>query len=147
MKVKNTNSRYIKLLLGVLLYNLVRRSKLNMTLVAPTVDVRSRIPKSVIQELVARIVEKFQPQRIILFGSYASDTPRPESDVDLLVVMDTPMRETQQALQIRQYVNPLFGVDILVYQPSRLEERLRLGDSFLQEITSKGIVVYESPDT
>jgi predicted nucleotidyltransferase len=117
-----------------------------MTLVAPTVDVRSRIPNHVIQELVKRIAEGFQPQRIILFGSYASDTPRPESDVDLLIVMDTPLREAQQALAIRQHVNPLFGVDILVYSPARLQKRLELGDSFLQEIIAKGLVVYESPD-
>lgn len=117
-----------------------------MVLVAPTVDVRSRIPNSIIQELISRIVEKFQPKRIILFGSYAYGTPRPESDVDLLIVMETHMRETQQALEIRQHVNPLFGVDIIVYKPSRLEERLKLGDSFLQEITEKGLVMYESPD-
>lgn len=117
-----------------------------MSLVAPTVDVRSRIPDSIIQELVARIVDGFKPQRIILFGSYASDMPSPESDVDLLVVMETPLRETQQALMIRQHINPLFGVDILVYKPTRLEERLRLGDSFLKEIIAKGIVVHESPD-
>ncbi|MBN2550406.1 MAG: nucleotidyltransferase domain-containing protein [Anaerolineales bacterium] len=117
-----------------------------MTLVAPTVDVRSRIPNSIIQELVARIADTFKPQQIILFGSYASNTPRPESDVDLLVVMETPLREAQQALEIRQHVNPLFGVDILVYKPSRMKERLGLGDSFLREITSKGIVMYESPD-
>lgn len=117
-----------------------------MSLVAPTVDIRSRIPDTIIRELVARIVSGFQPQRVILFGSYANDTQRPESDVDLLVVMDTPLRESQQALQIRQYVKPLFGVDILVYKPSHLRERLRLGDSFLQEITSQGIVVYESPN-
>jgi uncharacterized protein len=117
-----------------------------MTLVAPTVDVRIRIPNSIIQEVVRQIADQFKPQRIILFGSYANNTPRPESDVDLLVVMETPLRETQQALQIRQYVNPLFGVDILVYKPAQLDERLRLGDSFLQEITSRGLVVYESPD-
>ncbi|MEW5871723.1 MAG: nucleotidyltransferase domain-containing protein [Chloroflexota bacterium] len=117
-----------------------------MSLVAPTVDRRVRIPDRVIRELIARIADKFRPQRIILFGSYAYGEPRPESDVDLLVVMDTPLREAQQALQIRQHVNPLFGVDILVYTPSRLEERLKLGDSFLREITEKGRVVYESPD-
>jgi predicted nucleotidyltransferase len=117
-----------------------------MSLLAPTVDIRDRIPEDTIRELVTRIATRFQPNRIILFGSYAYGKPRPESDVDLLVVMDTPLRETQQALQIRQHVNPLFGVDILVYSPSRLEERLRLGDSFLREITENGVVVYESPD-
>jgi predicted nucleotidyltransferase len=117
-----------------------------MSLVAPTVDTRVRIPDEIIQELITRIVSKFQPKRIILFGSYAFGKPRPESDVDLLVIMDTQLRETQQALEIRQHINPMFGVDILVYTPSRLEQRLKLGDSFLQEITKKGLVVHESPD-
>jgi len=117
-----------------------------MSLVAPTVDTRVRIPDEIIQELITRIVSKFQPKRIILFGSYAFGKPRPESDVDLLVIMDTQLRETQQALEIRQHISPLFGVDILVYTPSRLEQRLKLGDWFLKEITEKGLVVYESPD-
>ena len=117
-----------------------------MILVAPTVDIRVRIPDEVIHELVVRIASQFHPKRIILFGSYAYGQPRPESDVDLLVIMDTHLRETQQALQIRQYINPLFGVDLIVCSPARLEQRLKLGDSFLQEITEKGLVVYESPD-
>jgi hypothetical protein len=60
--------------------------------------------------------------------------------------MDTPLRETDQALRIRQHINPLFGVDFLVYTPARLKERLELNDSFLKEITDKGVVMYESPD-
>jgi predicted nucleotidyltransferase len=118
-----------------------------MALTAPTVDVRTRIPEETIRELVRRIADEFHPDRIYLFGSYAYGEPRPESDVDLLVVMETSQRETRQALQIRQYVNPMFGVDILVYTPSRLEERLTWGDSFLKEIVENGIVVYESPDS
>ncbi len=117
-----------------------------MTLVAPTVDTRLRIPDEIIRELISRIASKFNPRQIILFGSYAYGKPRPESDVDLLVVMDTQLRESEQALRIRQYINPLFGVDILVYTPSRLDQRLKLGDSFLREITEKGLVMYESPD-
>jgi predicted nucleotidyltransferase len=115
-------------------------------LIAPTVDERSRIPGEIIQELIRRIAERFQPQKIILFGSYAYGKPRPESDVDLLVVMDTPLRMTQQALEIRQHVNPLFGVDIIVYTPNYLQQRIQYGDSFLKEITERGVVVYESPN-
>jgi predicted nucleotidyltransferase len=117
-----------------------------MTLVAPTIDIRTRIPEEIIHELVSRIALQFLPRKIILFGSYAYGIPRPESDIDLLIVMDTPLRETEQALRIRQFINPLFGVDFLVYTPSRLQERLKLGDSFLKEITEKGIVMYESTD-
>lgn len=117
-----------------------------MTLVVPTIDSRVRIPDEIIQELITRIALKFQPRQIILFGSYAYGKPRPESDVDLLIVMDTNLRESEQALRIRQHINPLFGVDILVYTPSRMDQRLKLGDSFLREITEKGLVVYESPN-
>lgn len=117
-----------------------------MTLTAPTVDTRLRIPDEIIQELISRIAARFHPQRIILFGSYARGEPQPESDVDLLVVMDSDLRETEQALQIRQHVNPRFGVDILVVSPSRLEERLKLGDWFLREVIETGRVVYEFTD-
>ena len=56
--------------------------------------------QSAIRALVQRIVERFKPEKIILFGSYAYGHPKPESDVDLLVVMDTPLRARQQRLEI-----------------------------------------------
>jgi hypothetical protein len=61
--------------------------------------------------------------------------------------METSLREPQQALQIRQYLNPLFGLDIIVYSPAKLAQRLAWGDNFLSEITERGIVLYESPDS
>jgi len=103
---------------------------IDMTLAVPTVDIRVLIPKEIILELISQIALQFQPKKIILFGSYAYGQPRPESDVDLLIVMDTQLRESEQVLRIRQYVKPKFGLDILVYKPSRLEQRLNLGDSF-----------------
>jgi hypothetical protein len=60
--------------------------------------------------------------------------------------METPLREVQQAQQIRQHINPLFGVDILVYTPERIDQRLAMGDSFFQEIIEKGVILYESTD-
>jgi predicted nucleotidyltransferase len=93
-----------------------------MALEAPTVDARTRIPEEIIQELINRIASHFHPEKIILFGSYAYGNQRPERDVALLVIMNTDLREIEQALQIRKYVNPLFGVNILVYSPSRLAQ-------------------------
>jgi uncharacterized protein len=117
-----------------------------MTLYAPTVDQRLRIPDEIIQEMISRIAAQFKPKQIILFGSYAYGKPRPESDIDLLIIMETTLRESEQALKIRQFINPLFGVDILVYTPSRLMQRIHLGDTFLKEITEKGLLLYESAD-
>ncbi len=112
----------------------------------PTVDKRKRIPEKVIDEVVRLIASQFKPHKIILFGSYAYGKPRPESDVDLLIVMETSLRESQQALQIRQYLDPLFGLDLIVYTPENLAKRLGWGDSFLKEITTRGRVLYESAD-
>ncbi|HSM69933.1 MAG TPA: nucleotidyltransferase domain-containing protein, partial [Anaerolineales bacterium] len=86
-------------------------------LAVPTIDVRERIPDSVIQSLVRQIEEKFNPQKIILFGSYARGNPRPESDVDLLVIMETELREVEQSIAICQQIDYLFGLDLIVYTP------------------------------
>ena len=52
------------------------------------------------RDVVKHIAEQFQPEKIILFGSYVYGKPRPESDVDLLVIMSTPLRNHEQAAQI-----------------------------------------------
>jgi predicted nucleotidyltransferase len=88
-------------------------------------------------------VEKFHPQRIILFGSYAQGELRPESDVDLLVVMDTPLKEMEQAVRICEALDYHFGLDLLVRKPATLAKRLEQGDYFLREAVDKGKILYE----
>jgi predicted nucleotidyltransferase len=113
----------------------------------PSIYERKRIPQKAIDDVVRQIVEKFHPQKIILFGSYARGNPRPESDVDLLVVMETKLKETKQALQIDQNLErDLFGLDLIVHTPENLENRIAMGDYFLKEITSKGKILYEAPN-
>jgi predicted nucleotidyltransferase len=110
----------------------------------PTIDKRKRIPQKAIDQVVKQIVEKFKPQKIILFGSYARGNPRPESDVDLLVVMDTPLKESKQSLEIRRHLNVMFGMDLIVHTPKRLKERVDMGDWFLRDVLNEGKVLYES---
>ena len=110
----------------------------------PKVNERRRIPMRAIRAVVQQIAEKFQPEKIILFGSYAYGQPRPESDVDLLVVMETPLRLRQQRLEISRALSPRpFPLDIVVRTPKELEERVALGDLFLREIIDQGKVLYE----
>jgi len=112
---------------------------------APSIGVRRRISNRAIGEVVRQIVQGFQPQQVILFGSYGCGQPRPESDVDILVVMDTVLRETEQAVRICQAIEYHFGLDLIVRTPETLDRRLALGDPFLREIMSKGQVLYERP--
>ncbi|MBI5384639.1 MAG: nucleotidyltransferase domain-containing protein [Verrucomicrobia bacterium] len=90
------------------------------------------------------IARRFKPEKIILFGSYAYGKPTPDSDVDLLVVMPCKGRPLDAALKVRLAVDADFALDLLVRTPAEVRKRLRWGDCFMQEITSKGKVLYES---
>lgn len=96
--------------------------------------------------MVAQIVDLFHPEKVILFGSHAYGQPTSESDVDVLVVMPTKNHVTQ-ACRIRLAVEHPFPLDILVRTPEYLRARLDAGDSFVQEIFSKGKVLYEKADS
>lgn len=98
-----------------------------------------------IQRYCDSIAAAFKPQKIILFGSHAYGKPTPDSDVDLLVVMPKARRFWMQTTQkIHEKVSAGFPVDVLVRDPAFLRERLKEGDCFLEEITTKGRVMYES---
>ena len=103
------------------------------------------IPRSLIRRFVRRIAERFQPEKVILFGSYAYGHPTNDSDVDLLVIMDTPSREVDQAVEIRLALDAPFPLDLMVRRPRTIEQRIALGDYFLREITKRGKVLYERP--
>jgi predicted nucleotidyltransferase len=104
-----------------------------------------KIPMSAIRRFARRIAERFDPEKIILFGSFAYGTPHEDSDVDLLVVMPA-YDEINQSIRIILAFEPVFPLDLIVRTPQRLRRRLADGDSFLQEITSKGILLYEKAD-
>jgi len=107
-------------------------------------EIRLRlVPREAILDVARRIATAFRPRRIILFGSYAYGEPTPDSDVDMLVIMDTALGETDQAVAIAQTVVHHFGLDLLVRTPTNLEQRLALGDPFLREAVDRGEVLYE----
>jgi HEPN domain-containing protein/predicted nucleotidyltransferase len=100
------------------------------------------VPRSAIRRFAREVAERFHPEKIILFGSHAYGKPHRDSDVDILVVM--PCRnQIDQAFKIRLAVTAPFSMDLIVRKPSELEWRLKEGDSFHTEITTKGRVLYE----
>ncbi len=105
----------------------------------------ANIPMRVIRRYARAIAERFQPDKIILFGSYAYGTPHEDSDVDLLVVKPT-WNQISQAVQIRWALSPPFPMDLIVRTPKEMKWRLEEGESFLTEIVSKGKVLYEKSD-
>ena len=97
-----------------------------------------------IQQVSDEIARRFRPERIILFGSYAYGTPTEDSDVDLLVVMPFEGRERAKAMEIKRTVGVDFAMDLLVYDPKYLQQRIEWEDWFLREVTEKGRLLYEA---
>ena len=99
------------------------------------------VPMSAIRKFARQVAERFQPEKIILFGSHAYGTTHEDSDVDILVVMET--RNRNQASQIRLAVPRGFAMDLLVRRPDEIRRRVEEGDWFLREVVTKGKVLYE----
>ena len=105
-----------------------------------------RVPRKQIEAIANRIGAEFHPLRGVLFGSYAYGTPTSDSDVDLLVVMSHQGSGSKTAIEIMRRVEPRIPLDLVVRSPEEVRERLKWNDFFLQEISERGQVLYESPD-
>src|ERR1700720_1536589 len=91
------------------------------------------IPRALIRRFARQVAERFQPEKIILFGSYAYGTPHADSDVDILVVM--PCRnQTDQACRVDRALEAPFPLDLIVRTPYAVNWRLKEGETFLTEI-------------
>ena len=96
-----------------------------------------------IKAQVYLIVEKFNPKKIILFGSYANGKPTQESDVDLLIIIETNQSTWELSAKIASSVKHFFPMDIIVKTPEEVTRRLKYGDFFIEDITKNGKVLYE----
>ena len=100
-----------------------------------------------IARICAVIAREFQPEKIILFGSWAYGKPDTDSDIDLLVVMPfegSPFRQAGTILnRVIQAVGAL-PLDLLVRTAEQLDERLTIGDGFVRDILERGTVLYEA---
>jgi predicted nucleotidyltransferase len=96
-----------------------------------------------INEVCRRIVEYFQPEKVLLFGSYASGNPGVDSDVDLLIILPFKGRSFDKSVEILCKVDPEFPVDLLARKPEDTERRYREGDPLIREAIDHGKVLYE----
>ena len=96
-----------------------------------------------INTLVRRIMRVLQPERVILFGSYAKGTAASASDVDLLVIKETPLppaRRAEDLLPMLQQM--LIPVDVHIYTPEEVTELAREPWSFIHSVLQTGRTLY-----
>jgi uncharacterized protein len=97
-----------------------------------------------IQEFCQEVINKFQPEKIILFGSYAYGKPNQDSDVDLLIILPFEGRSVQKAIEIRLAIDYHFPLDLIARTPQAIQQRLEMGDFFIRDILQKGRILYEA---
>ena len=102
------------------------------------------IDRQKINAFVDEVARQFQPQRVVLFGSYAYGRPGADSDVDMLVIMPHKGHSAVQAAEIRKRIRAGFPMDLIVRSPRVIRQRLAMDDFFISEILQQGKTLYEA---
>lgn len=97
-----------------------------------------------LDEMVGRIVARFHPDQIILFGSYASGEPTQDSDIDLLIVMPVKDSCRRQANEIDlALADRSVPIDLIVLTPEKFDRQKNLMGTIAFEALREGRVIYE----
>jgi predicted nucleotidyltransferase len=101
----------------------------------------------IIKKIVKAISTEYQPDKIILFGSYAYGIPTEESDVDLLIIKDTEKPFHKRWAEVCRIISGIrkdsgIAFSSFIVTPHELQQRLQMGDPFFKEILDKGKILY-----
>lgn len=105
------------------------------------------------QQTIRKITERLRalkPHKVILFGSYAWGVPRPDSDIDLVVILDRELpfqsfrERMDNVVNVRRMlfdINRDVSLDVLVYSLAEWQMILEAGSPFLREIETRGVLL------
>ena len=108
-----------------------------------TVEERKNELETELNRITRAIVDKYQPEKIVLFGSLAEDKIHEWSDIDLLIVKETSKRPIDRNMELFRLIQPKVGIDLFIYTPEEIGTLLREKHAFLLNILEKGKVLYE----
>jgi predicted nucleotidyltransferase len=96
-----------------------------------------------IKSITTQLIEKYGPEKIILFGSAARGEYEHANDLDFLIIKeDVPLYGIDRMRELDELVDRNVATDMLVYRPDEFEERVRIGDPFIKAILKEGRVLY-----
>lgn len=99
----------------------------------------------VIAGMVSRIVEQFQPDRIVLFGSHARGDQTQDSDVDLLVIKPVSGSKRKERLAIRAALRGCgLPKDIVLATPDEVAKYQHVAGTLLHSVLEEGRVLYDA---
>lgn len=103
------------------------------------------ISKKTINEAARRLVEKFRPERIILFGSQARRTADKRSDIDLLVIYPSKKNRMKLMVEMNRSLNGIdYAFDIVILSPREYEIDSQIPGTLARYVSQDGKVIYEA---
>lgn len=103
-----------------------------------------KVTDELIQEIVERIVEAVDPEKIIIFGSYARGETHRHSDLDILVIKESELPRYKRSVPVYSALGDIIlATDIFVYTPHEIKEWENVPQAFITTIMKDGRVVYE----
>ncbi|MDA8325326.1 MAG: nucleotidyltransferase domain-containing protein [Nitrospiraceae bacterium] len=108
-----------------------------------TLEERRNELKKELGRITDIIIDKYQPEKIVLFGSFAEDKIHEWSDIDLLIIKETSARPVDRSIDLFRLIQPKVGIDLFIYTPAEYDALLKEKYSFLLDILKRGKVIYE----
>lgn len=101
-----------------------------------------------VEAVLQRLIDAYDPERVILFGSHATGAAERESDIDLLIVKETDRRPTDRRIEVERLLfDRRIPLDILVYTPQELRDLYAAGSPFVEDVIETGRVLYKRKAT
>lgn len=103
-------------------------------------------PAPLIEQITRTIVERFRPRRVVLFGSHARGESRPDSDIDIMVEMASPLKRGPRTAEVLKVfgIRP-WAMDLVVYTPQEVARLRDCPGTLLSVIEAEGQTLYERP--
>ncbi len=102
------------------------------------------ISKNRISEIAIKIAQNYEPEKIILFGSYATGTANDDSDLDFIIVKKTDKPKHKRGRDVRRFLlGAMIPMDLKIYTPDEFEIEQNIVLSFLNSAMKNSIVIYE----
>ena len=128
------------------LLNLQRESLIAKFGTAPKVYYqisKKKKPKTEVEKVAQKIVKHYKPEKIILFGSAATDSENKDSDLDLFIVKNTKKNFFDRLSEARRYIKSDKRVDLVVYNPQEFEDSIAKQTIFIRQVMDYGKTLYE----
>jgi len=101
------------------------------------------ISQEKIKEVINRIVKNVNPEKIILFGSYASGNPREDSDLDILIIKEMRMPRYKRSREVKKHLRGMkIPIDVIVYTKKEIKKWEDTKTAFINQVIKQGKVLY-----